>query len=77
MEIYLSKRAQLIQLTQEANGMLKNGYHGNHNKAILDIYRRNGHGQHYRTIYGWNRAGYLVETGERGLPLWGIIRPIL
>lgn len=70
METYLSKRALLMKLTQNAEELIKSGFEGTHNQAILKIYRESGHGPKFRTIEGWNKLGFMVRAGERGLPIW-------
>jgi hypothetical protein len=40
------------------------------NQIILAQYRAEGKGQIFKTISGWNQSGYVVERGQKGLPLW-------
>ncbi len=70
MENNLSKRGLLIKMTQEAEKRIKNGFAGSHNRAILQIYREQGKGEIFRTIEGWNKNGFMVEKGQKALPLW-------
>lgn len=68
---YISeKRAQLIHYTQQAQKMIDEGFTGSHNRAIVQLYKSEGHGKVFKTLERWNAAGYLVKLGQKGLPVW-------
>lgn len=67
-------RAELTARIQAAHKAQTMGAEGTINQLILNQYREEGFGTIFKTISGWNQAGYMIERGQRGLPLWSAPR---
>ena len=65
-----NRRAELMARVQQARESSDYTPDAKINKLILAQYRAEGNGQIFKTISGWNQSGYVVERGQKGLPLW-------
>lgn len=71
-EAIKEKRRQLIELSQCAKVLVKEGVFGSVNEALLAMYADdNKEIDEFNTIKQWNEKGYRVKKGEKAFLVWG------
>lgn len=70
-EEYDRKRKALIQLSNMAKMLVKDGMYDTVNDAIIEeVYKKDGHDE-FNTFYGWQQKGFRVKKGSKGFTVWG------
>lgn len=65
------KRQLLKEISATAKTAVQFGKAESVNEAIIDIYKAQGLGTHFKTFKEWTESGFSIKKGEKALLVWG------